>query len=137
MRYRPRTLAVALALGVPFVAACAGDEVSESCDKSEAVEDAMSDLDELAEQDTSALNIDEKLEQLGEDVNDVMNTTDDENALQISELDLHFEDLRGALEDLGNADDFSESGDAMSDGVDQLADAVHEMSAATEEECTP
>lgn len=125
------TLVVTLAVG------CAGSERSDSCDRTDAVEDALADLDELAEDDTSMNNVDTKLEQLGEDVNEVMNTTDDENALQASELGLSYDDLKASLEDLGTADDLSETGEALDDTLSQFGDAVERMSAATEEDCTP
>jgi len=125
------------ALVVTLTVGCAGAERSDSCNRTDAVEDALADLEDLAEDDTSMNNVDTKLEQLGEDVNKVMNTTDDENALQPSELGLSYDDLRASLEDLGTADDLSETGDALDDVLGQFGDAVERMSAATEEECTP
>jgi hypothetical protein len=128
---------VAGALVVALTAGCAGTERSDSCNRTDDVEDALADLDELAEDDTNMVNVDEKLEQLGNDVHEVMNTTGDENALQPSELDLSYDDLKASIEDIGNAEDLSETGEALDDTLSQLGDAVERMSAATEEECTP
>lgn len=126
------TVLLAVALG-----ACATTDESDSCNRTDDVEEALHSLDQVAEGETDMNNVDDRLEQLGDDVNDVMNTTDDENALQLSELELSYDDLKQSLEDLGNADDLSETGEELNDTLSQLGDAIERMSEATEENCTP
>jgi DNA repair ATPase RecN len=137
---RLRSFVVALAVVSVVSAGCAPNDRSESCprtDRSADVEDALQELEHLADdEDTNLNNVDTRLEQLGEDVNNVMNTTDDPSALQPSDADLSFDDLRASIEDLGNADDLSQTGDALDDALSQLGDAVERMSKATED-CTP
>ena len=138
---RLRTFVVTLAVVAGLVSSgCAASDRNESCaraDRSDDVEDALQDLEKLAnDEDTNLNNVDGRLEQLGEDINNVMNTTDDPNALQPSEADLSFDDLRASIEDLGNAENLSETGDALDDALSELGDAVERMSKATEE-CTP
>ena len=138
---RLRTFVVALPVVAVLVSAgCAASDRNESCaraDRGNDVEDALQDLEKLAnDEDTDLNNVDGRLEQLGEDINNVMNTTDDPNALQPSEADLSFDDLRASIEDLGNSENLSETGDALDDALSQLGDAVERMSKATED-CTP
>jgi len=141
MRLRTFTAVTTLTLVSVVSAGCAtNDDRAESCaptDRSGDVEDALQDLERLADdEDTNLNNVDGRLEQLGDDINDVMNTTDDPNALQPRDADLSFDDLRASIEDLGNAENLSETGDALDDALSQLGDAVERMSEATED-CTP
>jgi hypothetical protein len=132
MRYGTAAVLLVGALG-----ACATTDESDSCNRTDDVEEALHSLDDVIDDKTDANNVDEKLEQLGNDVNEVMNTTDDDNALQISNLELSYDDLKQQLENLGNADDLSETGEELNATLDQLGDAIHRMSDATEEKCTP
>lgn len=135
---RNGVVGVAVTVGlVGLAAGCGTENASDSCNKGEELEEALQELDDLARDDTNALNADTRLEELGEQVNDVMNTTGDENALQLSDADLSYQDLRDSIEDMGNAEDIGETGEALSDALDQLADAAHRMADGVEEECTP
>ena len=139
MRLLPSVAALAV-VAVVVSAGCAASDRNKSCaraDRGDDVEDALQDLERLADdEDTNLNNVDGRLEQLGEDINNVMNTTDDPNALQPSEADLSFDDLRASIEDLGNSENLSETGDALDDALSQLGDAMERMSKATED-CTP
>jgi chromosome condensin MukBEF ATPase and DNA-binding subunit MukB len=126
-----------MAVGLGLTTGCGTENASDSCNKGDDVEEALRELDELAEDDTTAANVDTRLEELGEQVNDVMNTTDDENALQPRDADLSFDDLRDSIEDMGNAEDVGETGEALADTLDQLAEGVGNMADGVEEECTP
>ena len=139
MRLLPSVAALAV-VAVVVSTGCAASDRNESCaraDRGDDVEDALQDLEKLAnDEDTDLNNVDGRLEQLGDDINNVMNTTDDPNALQPSEAALSFDDLRASIEDLGNSENLSETGDALDDALSQLGDAVERMSKATED-CTP
>jgi hypothetical protein len=130
-------LAPLAALVAAVAVGCGTENASDSCNKGEELEEALQELDQLVEDDTSAANVDTKLEELGEQVNDVMNTGDDENALHPADADVRYQDVRDTLEDLGNAEDIGETGEALSDGLDQVAEAFDNMAEATSEECTP
>lgn len=129
--------ALVITVVIAVLAGCSGSNASDGCQRTDDVEEALSSLDHVAEGETDMNNVDERLEQLGSDVNEVMNTTDDPTALQISELELSYEGLRQSIEDLGNADDLSETGEELDDALSQIGDAIHRMSDATEENCTP
>ncbi|HEY8545990.1 MAG TPA: hypothetical protein VIL36_13120 [Acidimicrobiales bacterium] len=128
---------VGVAVAAVLTAGCGTENASDSCNKGDELEEAVQELDEVLRDDTNAQNVDARLEDLGEQVNDVMNTTDDENALQLSDADLRYEDLRDSIEELGNAEDIGEAGDALSGVLDQLGDAVDNMASGVEDECTP
>ena len=137
MRFGAAAAAAVVSVGVLTVGACAGSNASDDCQRTDDVEEALHSLDDVVEDDTDMNNFDTRLEQLGDDVNKVMNTTDDPTALQLSELELSYDDLKAQLEALGNADDLSETGEELNATLDQIGDAIHRMSAATDESCTP
>jgi hypothetical protein len=66
-----------------------------------------------------------------------MNTTDDENALQLRDLELKYQDVRDQIERLGDADTAHETGVELRKTLNQLGDAIHRMSEGTKEDCTP
>ena len=118
-------------------AGCATSDQAKGCDRSEDVEATLDDLDQLAQKDTDANNVDERLEHLGENIEKVMNTTDDENALQLRDLELKYQDVRDQIERLGDADTAHETGVELRRTLNELGDAIHRMSEGTKEDCTP
>jgi hypothetical protein len=139
-RWRNGLLGVVPVLGVVLlagVAGCATSDEAKPCDRSKDVEATMDDLDQLAQSDTDANNVDERLEHLGENIEKVMNTTDDENALQLRDLELKYQDVKDQLERLGEADTAHQTGVELRKTLNQLGDAIDRMSAGTEEDCTP
>jgi hypothetical protein len=131
---------LSVVLGVALLAVgagCATSDQAKGCDRSKDVDATLDDLDQLARSDTDANNVDERLEHLGENIEKVMNTTDDENAPQLRDLQLKYNDVRDQLERLGNADSAHETGVELRKTLDDLGDAIHRMSEGTKEDCTP
>jgi chromosome segregation ATPase len=118
-------------------AGCATSDQAKGCDRSKDVDATLDDLDQLAETETDANNLDERLEHLGDDINKVMNTSDDENALQLRDLQLKYQDVRDQLDRLGNADSAHETGVELRKTLRELGDAIHRMSDATKADCAP